>query len=456
MGDITNIVIDSAKAKNGVIEVGIGESIPVSAIVTGTNSDDHKIVFEILRDVPNEDYEVLNFGNNYITLKNVSFPVNVHKGKWINLDATNVNRRLVLCTKNTKDTLYFKQTVNLNEFGYDGLVPCQITNVVKWREVDIVEDRAEVNFETTGSSYEPYMGTSEVFGIYLVRAYSPDFSHIDAEMEMHIVILSMWQLRDIYLAGIPLYYMNPEYPTDPRLWLPIFQTDDMYYRAINQAIKEFEQRTQLFLTPKRVITNPSENESGIVDIPISALDFEIGYEYLFVKLPHHHVIDLHKMEGWFGSQKVIEWNPTWYRETLDRRAGIIQMVPMMGGIPYHNIAMPVFDFISRIGWPNYLAGFWHVDYTTGWDERKRPLPGHILNALGKLAVIAIVPGISDALTRGISSASVSLDGVSESKSHGIGGMTHLFSARVKQYQDELKEFFETLFKTEIPIPVETV
>lgn len=458
MGVITTLKLSSTKAKNGAIETGVGESIPVTATVTGTDAHEHSVIFELIRDAANEDFTVLSFGANSITLNGANFPVNQHKNKWINIDTSWVgpNRTLLQCTRNTADTLYFKPTVNLAALGYTGVNPCRITNIAKWQLSTIAGNVATATFETTSSSFEPYLGTSAVFGIYMVQAYSPDFVVAVDELELHIVLLSIWQLRDIYLAGIPMYYLNPAYPADPVQWLPIFTTDDVFYRAIEQAIKEFEQRTQLFLTPKRVYTNPDATELPQTDIAIAPLDFESNYEYLYLKMPHHHIISLTKIEGWFGSQKVIEWNPTWYQETLDKRAGVIQMVPMLGGIPYHNTAMPVFDFISRVGWPQYVAGFWHMDYITGWDEAIKPLPGHFLSALGKLAMVTMAPGISDAITRGLSSSSVSLDGISESKSYGAGGTNHIFSARVKQYQDELKEFFDLLFRTEIPIPVETI
>ena len=61
----------------------------------------------------------------------------------------------------------------------------------------------------------------------------------------------------------------------------------------------------------------------------------------------------------------------------------------------------------------------------------------------KWASIKALASVGDGLLAGFSSSSISLDGLSESFSSTQSATSAYFGARIKQYQDEIKEWLKT-------------
>jgi hypothetical protein len=107
-----------------------------------------------------------------------------------------------------------------------------------------------------------------------------------------------------------------------------------------------------------------------------------------------------------------------------------------------------------------IPNYWNIEYVTGWHNP----PEELLNAVGMLTAINVLQIISDALMAGtarmvqdsngrtvlqtngamfggiglgMSSKSISLDGLSQSVSSFANGQTGIWGARLKQYQDQM-------------------
>lgn len=105
-----------------------------------------------------------------------------------------------------------------------------------------------------------------------------------------------------------------------------------------------------------------------------------------------------------------------------------------------------------------IPDYWTIEYITGWDD----IPAEILNVVSMLVVANILQIISDAIMSGasrqfldsqgnpvlvqngagsfglgLSSKSISIDGLSQSTSTFVNGQTGLFGARLKQLLDAL-------------------
>lgn len=95
--------------------------------------------------------------------------------------------------------------------------------------------------------------------------------------------------------------------------------------------------------------------------------------------------------------------------------------------------LPNLGYLGNSTIPNY----WRLTYVTGWNRDK--IPQTILQAVGKLAAINILTVASDALlySPGISSTSISLDGLSQSLSNTANAQSGVFGARIKSYVDDL-------------------
>jgi len=83
--------------------------------------------------------------------------------------------------------------------------------------------------------------------------------------------------------------------------------------------------------------------------------------------------------------------------------------------------------------------FYDIDYDAGY-ETAGDVPRDLREAIAKSAAIALLNVVGDGLMSGFSSSSLSMDGLSESFSSTQSATSAYFGARVKVYQDELKEY----------------
>ena len=77
-----------------------------------------------------------------------------------------------------------------------------------------------------------------------------------------------------------------------------------------------------------------------------------------------------------------------------------------------------------------------MKYVTGWDE----IPADLLNFIAKAAALNVLAVIGDVLYGvGMSSVSISLDGVSQNTPLTRSAQGGLFGGRIKLYLDELNQ-----------------
>lgn len=93
---------------------------------------------------------------------------------------------------------------------------------------------------------------------------------------------------------------------------------------------------------------------------------------------------------------------------------------------------PLYGFSNSIYIPNY----WRIDYTTGFQD----IPDDIQDVVGKIATMQILAILGDiSFGAGIASKSISIDGLSQSINTTQSAENSLYSARVRQFQAELKQ-----------------
>lgn len=113
----------------------------------------------------------------------------------------------------------------------------------------------------------------------------------------------------------------------------------------------------------------------------------------------------------------------------------IQLVPVQGSA---SSSSPTLVGISPyIGWfgnatvPNY----WTIQYHTGFNK----VPKDIMDAIGKMAAIPLFTILGDiVLGSAIASKSQSIDGLSQSVNSTASASFSAFSARIRQYEKDLK------------------
>lgn len=227
------------------------------------------------------------------------------------------------------------------------------------------------------------------------------------------LIFSPNELKSLFLYGIPLTDRSGTEISD--------LTIETY---IKSAQKQIEGYLSLKLD-KQIIEER---------IPFHREVF-MNYNYLQTSYPARKAF---RMQGWLAQLKQVEYPKEWLvtRETTDnetyhRRIHLIPVGSTTGQVLTFNGLMPYIGMNGRAFIPEY----WKIAYSTGFDR----IPENIVTVIGKLASIFILQTIGDLiLGPGISSTSLSVDGLSQSVSSTKSASNSAFGARIQQYGKDLE------------------
>lgn len=234
-------------------------------------------------------------------------------------------------------------------------------------------------------------------------------------------VLSAKELRTLFLAGIPMDKLD-------------IIPDDTIDFFINAATNFVEQQLTIKLN-KQIITEDK--------------DFDFAnwqsWNHLPVTYPASFCISL---TGYLNTVKQVDYPASWVtcRKTSDgvlysRNMAIVptQSATQSQLIIYTGLMPNAGYFSGREHIPNY----WSVQYVTGFDN----IPQAIIQTIGMIAAIQVLMIVSDMIVKGnknypgigfgISSNSISLDGLSQNTGAYTNGQYTVFSAKIKQYQDQL-------------------
>ena len=223
--------------------------------------------------------------------------------------------------------------------------------------------------------------------------------------------------------------------------------DGQFEYYIRAALADFERFLTIDIKKRIYKTNP---DSSLVRAQIwregvgytdedDAYDFDpqLWTNYGFVQLRHRPVISIERAMLYSPvSGEVLDLkNRNWIR--LQKRLGQVNLFPT-GGLsygPYAVSAMP-WGIVGHA----YPQGF-NFDYTTGYPTAEF-VPEDLREVIAKWATIKTLASVGDGLLAGFSSQSVSLDGLSESFSSTQSATSAYFGARIKEYQDEVKDWLQ--------------
>jgi len=160
----------------------------------------------------------------------------------------------------------------------------------------------------------------------------------------------------------------------------------------------------------------------------------------FFKLtyPVREVLDL---TGFISTTKQVEFPKSWLSSKITSEEDLlfrtVHVVPAGSDTTNTNSVVfigitPNAGFFGVQNIPNY----WNVKYCTGF----KVIPSNLRDAVGKLATIQVLAVLGDILLgAGIASQSLSFDGLSQSISTTQSAENSAYSARIKQYAEELKK-----------------
>lgn len=272
-------------------------------------------------------------------------------------------------------------------------------------------------------------------------------------------IIPYWQ--ETVVDGNTVYTPNTNFPsieTVRNRWcfgLPLAKEDgsvlsDLDIKAfIDEAIAEVEHRLGVYLKPTVVAANPSEQ--GYADDAYEVEEHPYDYDassyrnYGFLQLREKPVLSVEKFKLVLPNGDIImdfmkdENTRRWIK--LDKPGGQLNIVPYAGDPTlFHMLggSASAYPFVTgRLN--SNLPHMFYVDYVAGYAKDKLPLD--ISQVIGKMAAINILGVAGDALLAGIASMSTSVDGLSESLSTTASATSATYGAHIKQYQDEVKDYF---------------
>ncbi len=169
-----------------------------------------------------------------------------------------------------------------------------------------------------------------------------------------------------------------------------------------------------------------------------------SWGYIRVQYPINEPLNL---SGNVGNAEYMNYPKEWLvvKRTSDGPSGVyrnLHIIPnSRAGTTYTQQGVYLSNFVAGVGYASssYIPEYWKVKYCTGFDK----IPQDLLDIIGKLAAIQVLAMLGDILLGvGLSSLSISIDGVSQNTSTTRSGTNGLFGARIKQYKDELEKEIE--------------
>jgi hypothetical protein len=235
------------------------------------------------------------------------------------------------------------------------------------------------------------------------------------------LIISPQEIRDIYMFGIDIKDQNG-----------VSMDDETVKFQILAAQTEMENYLNVKL--KRQIVDENLYFSGD--------DF---MRWGYIKATYQVECPL-SLEGFFNTTKQITYPVSWLsvKKTNDGKSihRNISIVPS-GDAATHSQALTISGIVPQLGylgWRN-IPNYWQVRYTSGFNV----VPADIMNAIGKYIAIQLLHTAGDLVFKaGISSQSISLDGVSQSISTTNSGKNSIYGARISSYVSELDKILPRL------------
>lgn len=233
------------------------------------------------------------------------------------------------------------------------------------------------------------------------------------------LLLSPTEVWSMYLYGIDIASTDGS----------IFSNDAMRM-YIEAAQREIENRLNLRFVKQLIDESTSYNRD----------DYWQQFPILKTKFPVSKPLSL---VGMLNNIEQIIFPAVWLRNAqsstgVNKRR--ISVVPTGSSTTQSNAEVILAGITTQIGFQTFhnIPDYWSIQYITGFDLDKTPMD--LLNVVGKLACFGPLNIGGDLIIgAGIASQSISVDGLSQSVGTTSSAENSGYSARIKQYDREIKE-----------------
>lgn len=207
---------------------------------------------------------------------------------------------------------------------------------------------------------------------------------------------------------------------------------------VKWAVKQLEKALNIDIFPKEYLCDDDINEAAD---ETATLKKEFPYpnrrrRKYNITSRHRPIREVTRLDLYSPTDvKILDLLP-WLR--TDRRNGVFRIYPKQGKVQsFTSSSYPWVSILARMDYPDA----YHIDYTTGFKNAEL-IPDDLRDIIGKIATLKMLNVIGDGLLAGFSSSSLSLDGMSESFSSTQSATSAYYGARIKVYQDEIKEYID--------------
>jgi hypothetical protein len=237
--------------------------------------------------------------------------------------------------------------------------------------------------------------------------------------DLNATILSIQQLKDIYLFGLDLTDDGGNaYP------------DIMFEWSIAFAIDWLEKELDIKIKPTVLLDERYDY-------------FRADYvNWVTLKLRNSPIISVETVRVvWPSGQEVIVFDDDWIHPRLD--AGQINIIPTAGTLSQVMFTAGGSFLPLLASGRDWIPDLFSVDYTAGFADGE--LPMDLRELIGKKAAFGPLNIAGDLLGgAGIASQSIGIDGLSQSFNTTSSATNAGYGARLLQYTNEIKEQLPTL------------
>lgn len=234
-------------------------------------------------------------------------------------------------------------------------------------------------------------------------------------------ILSVSEIWSTYLYGVSIQGSQGSTFSDESV---------KFY--IEAAQKEIENYFNLLFVKQLIVL---ENSSYF------RTDYWQHFPIIFTKYPVREPLSL---TGMLAKMEQIVYPEGWlfcHKDSTGIGKRRISVVPTGASTTKANAEVILTGITSQIGFQRFenIPDYWDFQYITGFDLDK--LPMDLINLVGKLAAINLFNIAGDLVfsVPGMASMSLGIDGLSQSMSSTASATSSAYSARIIEYQKEIKE-----------------
>lgn len=159
------------------------------------------------------------------------------------------------------------------------------------------------------------------------------------------------------------------------------------------------------------------------------------------------IVNINRLDGYLNDVAQVHYPKEWLTIKKTTQVAVFRNVQLLpntgsGAMMTQNSFMysGITPHLSFYG-SKFIPNYWRLNYITGWDKT----PNDLLDFIAKAAACNVLGVLGDILYGvGLTSISITLDGVSQNTPLTRSAQGGLFAGRIKQYVDEMNQVLPAL------------